>query len=371
MKIAKRVLAPDAPAYKLSAPLKAQLASVERLSSPDSPDELLHMVFDTCGAPLQYVEGQSLGVITPGLRPDGKPHKLRLYSIASGPAGEGGRADRAALCLKRVVETQADGGEFRGVCSNYLCDLKPGDFVELTGPTGKAFALPEDDTKNIIMVATGTGVAPFRSFLQYMYAPGRVWRGQVRLYFGARTKKELMYMNEMNSDLLDFEKHSGFRARSALSREETNADGSRRYVQHRMFDEGEELWELMRDGRALVYQCGLKGMDHGVDETMHKLARAHGQDWTALKEEWKLAGLWNVEVYELDRGSGRPPGLSPRPARDSETRHGIDRDSQSKDHRPARDHRRPGAHPEVKRGRTRQRQRDHSDVRTDLRIRAD
>jgi sulfite reductase alpha subunit-like flavoprotein len=106
-----------------------------------------------------------------------------------------------------------------------------------------------------------------------------------------------MYMNEMNSDLLDFEKHSGFRARSALSREETNADGSRRYVQHRMFDEGEELWELMRDGRALVYQCGLKGMDHGVDETMHKLARAHGQDWTALKEEWKLAGLWNVEVY--------------------------------------------------------------------------
>merc|ERR1712060_1033635 len=58
---------------------------------------------------------------------------------------------------------------YRGVCSSFICDLKPGEEVLITGPTGAEMLLPADPNANIIMLATGTGIAPFRSFLRYLF----------------------------------------------------------------------------------------------------------------------------------------------------------------------------------------------------------
>ena len=75
----------------------------------------------------------------------GRPNKLRLYSIASTRLGDDGHGTSASLCVKRVVFTESASHHLhRGIASNYLCDLKPGDEVAITGPTGKTLLLPDD-----------------------------------------------------------------------------------------------------------------------------------------------------------------------------------------------------------------------------------
>merc|ERR1711877_87355 len=151
--------------------------------------ETCHVTFDH-GGKVPYIEGQSIGVIAPG--PDKKgetPAKIRLYSIASSAVGDDQTSKTVSLCVKRVVELDGkfanrEVGEdkpdkagtafpknkvYRGVCSNYICDLKEGDEVILTGPVGTEMLLPTDPDAAIIMLATGTGIAPMRSYLRYLF----------------------------------------------------------------------------------------------------------------------------------------------------------------------------------------------------------
>merc|ERR1712118_577197 len=84
-----------------------------------------------------------------------------------------------------------------GVCSNYLCDSKPGDEVKLTGPTGKAMLLPEKDpSTDIIMVATGTGIAPYRSFLRRLFVEktpyAEAYKGLAWLFLGVANTDALL-----------------------------------------------------------------------------------------------------------------------------------------------------------------------------------
>ncbi|KAI3909223.1 hypothetical protein MKW92_045431 [Papaver armeniacum] len=116
-----------------------------------------------------YREGQSIGIIPEGVDKNGKPHKLRLYSIASSAIGDFGDSKTVSLCVKRLVYTNDQGEEVKGVCSNFLCDLKPGSEVTITGPIGKEMLMPKDPNATIIMLGTGTGIAPFRSFLWKMF----------------------------------------------------------------------------------------------------------------------------------------------------------------------------------------------------------
>ncbi len=101
------------------------------------------------------LEGQSIGVIAPGVDKDGKPHLPRLYSISSPRDGERANYNNLSLTVKR---------EEGGVCSNYVCDLKKGDKVSMTGPFGSTFLVPNDASARILMICTGTGSAPFRAF---------------------------------------------------------------------------------------------------------------------------------------------------------------------------------------------------------------
>merc|ERR1711976_502747 len=111
------------------------------------------------------------------------PAAIRLYSIASSAVGDNENSKTVTLCVKRVVELDGkfanrEVGEdkpdkagtafpenkvYRGVCSNYICDLNEGDDVMITGPVGTEMLLPQDPEANIIMLATGTGIAPMRS----------------------------------------------------------------------------------------------------------------------------------------------------------------------------------------------------------------
>merc|ERR550514_2487521 len=170
--------------------------------------ETVHVTFEH-GGQYPYLEGMSLGVISPGPDKTGKtPAAIRLYSIASSAVGDDQTGKTVSLCVKRVVEVDGkfanrEVGEdkkdkagthfpknrvYRGVASNYICDLNVGDEVEITGPVGTEMLLPEDPESVIIMLATGTGIAPMRSYLRLLFndkaeqppmalASSRVWLG--------------------------------------------------------------------------------------------------------------------------------------------------------------------------------------------------
>ena len=98
----------------------------------------------------------------------------RFYSIASTRYGDDLDGNSVSLCVRRAVywcpELKADDPAKKGVCSNFLCDAKPGDEIAVTGPTGKVMLMPEATPEaDLIMVATGTGIAPYRSMIRRLF----------------------------------------------------------------------------------------------------------------------------------------------------------------------------------------------------------
>jgi ferredoxin--NADP+ reductase len=280
--------------YKPNAPFEAKVLSNSRLTAEDSPNDVQHIVFDIAGSDLYYLEGQSIGILPPGTDANDKPHKLRLYSIASPAVGDDGEGRTVSLCVKRANTTDPETGVvYKGVCSNFLCDLKPGTTAKLTGPVGKAFLMPEVPDANLIMVATGTGIAPFRAFLHNRYNARAHENGQAWLFFGAQTRKDYLYADE----LTEYQKHGSCHVVTAFSREEKNTQGGRMYVQHRIMEHGETIFNLLKQSKTYFYMCGLRGMEDGIIEGLQAAAQAQGIDWNTFFEQLKAEKRWHVEVY--------------------------------------------------------------------------
>lgn len=279
--------------FKPMAPLPCKLISNTRLSPEDQPD-VRHLVFDTSGADFRYLEGQSIGILPPGTDKDGKPLKLRLYSIASTHDGDFHDGKSVTLCVKRVVYTNEEGVEVKGPCSNYLCDLAPGDVAQVTGPVGRTFLLPEDPAANVIMLATGTGIAPFRGFTGELFRPGSRFTGQARLFFGMQYTSQMLYREDFEATQAA---HDNFEAIWAISREQQTPEGKRMYVQHRILERGDELWSVLSSPNTYFYMCGLKGMEEGIEQALTEVAARHGADWPAMRDELKKTKRWHVETY--------------------------------------------------------------------------
>lgn len=167
-----------------------------------SPGEVCHIQISTGGA-LRYWEGQSVGVVPPGTNPkNGKPNSVRLYSIASTRYGDDLAGDSVSLCVRRALYWDAELKGYdpakKGVCSNFLCDSKPGDPISVTGPTGKVMLMPEATPKaDLIMIATGTGIAPYRGFLRRLFVESTpaadAFTGLAWLFLGVANADSLLY----------------------------------------------------------------------------------------------------------------------------------------------------------------------------------
>ncbi len=261
-----------------------------------------HITFDLAGGDpqLHYVEGQSIGIIPDGTDAAGKPHKLRLYSIASTRHGDNMADHTVSLCV-RQLEYEKDGQTIYGVCSTFLCDIQAGAKVKITGPVGKEMLLPDDEEANIIMLATGTGIAPMRTYLRRMFEPtereanGWKFRGKAWLFMGAPKTANLLYDDDFNR--YEAEYPENFRYTKAISREQQNSKGGRMYIQDRVLEHAEEIFALIEDPRTHVYMCGLRGMEPGIDEAMTAAAAAKGLNWSELRPQLKKAERWHVETY--------------------------------------------------------------------------
>merc|ERR1719183_2689346 len=285
--------------------------------------ETVHVTFDH-GGQYPYLEGMSLGLISPGPDKTGKsPAAVRLYSIASSAVGDDETSNTVSLCVKRVVEVDGkyanrevgedkadkagtafpDKKVYRGVASNYICDLNIGDEVEITGPVGTEMLLPQDPDAVYIMLATGTGIAPMRSYLRYLFndAAGanpdgsRKFKGLAWLFLGVPYSKSLLYDDENQEYKKKFPDQ--FRYEYAVSREQKNAAGEKMYIQTRLKEYAEEVWDLMQMPKTHLYVCGLKGMESGLEEALGPLAAAKGLEWKDVVKTWKKEHRWHVEVY--------------------------------------------------------------------------
>jgi len=261
-----------------------------------------HITFDLKDSDpfLNYVEGQSIGIMPAGEDANGKPHKLRLYSIASTRHGDDFNGNTVSLCV-RQLQYEKDGETINGVCSTYLCDIKPGDKVKITGPVGKEMLLPDEEDANIVMLATGTGIAPMRAYLRRMFEPTEKeknkwnFKGKAWLFMGAPKSANLLYEEDLQRYLA--ENPDNFKYTKAISREQQNTKGGRMYIQDRVLESANELFNMIEDEKTHIYLCGLKGMEPGIDEAMTKAAEEKGLNWSELRPQLKKAGRWHVETY--------------------------------------------------------------------------
>ncbi len=289
--------------YKNKAPFTGKMMSVKRIVGPKATGETCHMIIGHEGK-MPYWEGQSYGVIPPGTNPkNGKPNTVRLYSIASSRYGDDMTGTTTSLCVRRATywcpELKAEDPAKKGVCSNYLCDASPGTEVKLTGPSGKVMLIPEKDPNvDLLMVATGTGIAPYRAFIRRLFVEktpfGEVYKGLAWLFLGVANTDALLYDDEWQEVLASHP--DNFRVSYALSREQTNADGGKMYIQDKMKEYKDEIFTRMDKG-AHMYFCGLKGMMPGITEMLEGVAKEKGLVWAEKLAEWKKAGQWHVEVY--------------------------------------------------------------------------
>jgi len=275
--------------YTHNTPITATVVGNYRVTGADTESDIHHIVLDFGEQPFPVLEGQSIGILPPGVDAMGRPHHARQYSLASPRDGERAGYNNLSLTVKRV--TQDHGGEAaHGVCSNYLCDLAKNDTVQVIGPFGHTFLMPNHPKANLIMICTGTGSAPMRAMTERSRRLiGTADIGKLMLFFGARTERELPYFGPLMKLPRDF-----IDINLALSREPGQP---KRYVQDLLRERAAQVRGLLADRNTCIYVCGLKGMEVGVLDALREVVVQSGEDWSILHEALRREGRLHFETY--------------------------------------------------------------------------
>ncbi len=250
-----------------------------------------HVVLDFGDTPFPVLEGQSIGILPPGVDQNDRPHHARQYSIASPRNGERPGYNNLSLTIKRVLEDHS-GKPVRGVVSNYMCDLKVGDQVKVIGPFGASFLMPNHPKSSIVMICTGTGSAPMRGMTEWrrrLRQSGKFESGKLMLFFGARTQEELPYFGPLQNLPKDF-----IDINFAFSRA---VNQPKKHVQDLMRERTADLAPLLADPHAYFYVCGLKSMEEGVLLALQDIVEKAGMNWEQTKQSLKQNGRLHLETY--------------------------------------------------------------------------
>lgn len=229
--------------------------------------------------------GQYLEMVSP-LRP-------RYYSISSSPEASG----RLVSLTVGVVKGSSRGGHgiFEGVCSNYLASSARGRSVYAFVQSAQGlFSLPANEQAPLVMVGAGTGLAPYRGFLQEREAMARAGRevGSALLFFGCRhAEHDFIYRQELE----EFQRQGLVELVTAFSR----SGDTKVYVQDRLVENGARIWQALEDG-GVLYVCGdAAGMASGVRAALARVASEHGGLSPADAEAY-LTRLVADRRYQLD-----------------------------------------------------------------------
>ena len=272
----------------------ATVVSSERITDASAP-EVRELVLEVDRTDFAYQVGQCVGVLAPGSPAFGHEHHFRLYSVADLPArGSSGRP-RITLCVRRCHYLDDYSGErFPGIASNYLCDRAPGDTLTVTGPYGLPFEVPEERDANLILIGSGTGIAPFRAFVKHIYRDVPDWRGRIWLFYGARSGLEMPYMNDERDDFAQYYDRETFEAFRALSARPAWSDAID--WAGALEARGAELWRMLGQPNTYVYVAGLEKTLGELDRVFARVAGS-AEKWQRRKAELAAGKRWVELVY--------------------------------------------------------------------------
>jgi ferredoxin--NADP+ reductase len=283
--------------YDFSNIRMATVLATERLTPREDPVEVKHLVLAVPEDDrLDYVEGQSIAVLVPGPHDFGKPYHFRLYSIASPRHGENGQPETFSICVRRCFYIDEVSGErYPGLASNYLCNAEEGDPIQIAGPYGSRFSVPDDPAANLVMIGVGTGIAPFRAFVKHIYEERGGWQGQVRLFYGAKTGMELLYMNDVRKDLSLYYDEKSFKAFEALSpRPHFDEPPDLERV---LSENSKDVWNLIRQPNTYIFIAGLSDVARNFRKAMIPAAGST-EAWDAVFSQLMNAGRYSELLYE-------------------------------------------------------------------------
>lgn len=281
--------------YDLSEHLDATVKSTERITPEDAIDEVRELVLAANTKHLDYHAGQLIAVLVPGPHDTGHPYHARFYTIADIPTVPSDNGNDITIAVRRSNYIDEYSGErYKGVASNYLCDLEQGQHVTISGPYGIPFEVPEDHSSNLLMISLGTGIAPFRAFIKHIYHNVGNWLGKVRLFYGAHTGLDMLYMNDKRDDFSRYYDEETFKAFQALNPRPHWDDYIA--IDQVLEQHEEEVWEMICAHNTYVYIAGLSNINVMLDKAFTKMAGS-AEQWNRRRKELIAGGRWTELLY--------------------------------------------------------------------------
>lgn len=271
----------------------AQVISTSRFT-PEDKEEIREMVLELEDKDFAPEIDQSFGVLVDVNGEYGTYKHHRLYSVADIPEKENGKM-RIKMLVKRCNYVDEFSGELqKGVASNYLCNRKIGDKIRVTGPFSLPFAVPEDKTSDLILIGMGTGIAPFRAFIKHIYKNVGNWQGRIRLFYGAKSGLELLYLNDHDGDLTNYYDEETFKAFHALSSRPHMNDPIA--LEEKIVAHAEETLDMLMKLNTRVYVAGYEKVREVTEKAFIKIMGTE-EAWKIRKTELMAGKKWAEVIY--------------------------------------------------------------------------
>ncbi len=273
----------------------ALVLSSERITPAESKEEVREIVIEVDRDSFEYQPGQTVGVIVSGNHDLGHKHHFRLYTVADIPEQHNSGKPRVTLCVKRCNYLDEYSGEcYPGIASNFLCDLRKGGTLTINGPFGMPFEVPQDREADLLLIGMGTGIAPFRALVKHIYRDVKDWKGRIRLFYGAQTGLELLYMNEEKDDFAQYYDEETFAAFKALSPRPHWADPVA--MDYELERRSEEIVAMLENAHTRVYVAGREDILATLDRVFANLMGGE-ESWQRRKAELQAGKRWVELVY--------------------------------------------------------------------------
>ena len=272
---------------------KAVVKKTSRLT-PAETEEVREIVLEVKDPGFECEVDQSFGVLLKTKGDFGDKIHHRLYSVADLPKRVNGNQEIAMLVKRCSYVDEFNGEEYKGVASNYLCNRKVGDEITLTGPFQLPFKVPNDKTANLILIGMGTGIAPFRAFIKNIYNNVKDWEGQIRLFYGARSGLELLYLNDKDGDLTNYYDEATFEAFQAVSPRPHWSDPIA--LEKALEGQSNEIIELLGKSNTYVYVAGYEAIHNQLNKAFANILGSE-ENWKLRKAELVAGKKWAEIIY--------------------------------------------------------------------------
>jgi len=279
--------------YNIEKKFNATVKRTERLTPVDK-EEVREISLEVQDLDFECRVNQSFGVLVPTTGEFGNSLHHRLYSIADVPVKSKGKTNIKML-VKRCSYVDPFSGElYPGVGSNYLCNRNLGDQITITGPFEIPFSVPEDQTSNLILIGMGTGIAPFRAFVKHIYLNIKTWKGKIRLFYGAMSGLELLYLNEKDGDLTNYYDEETFKAFHALSPRPHWSDPIA--IDVALENQSAEILDMLAQANTHIYIAGYEKLKPLLEKAFVNIIGSK-EKWQTRKQEMIAGKKWAEIIY--------------------------------------------------------------------------